>query len=262
MSKKGKYVKKKKTSPSLIIAIVAIVALAIALVVWLSRNPDEHQPSADDTQLATEQTDTEPSNDPVTDYELPTIERPDPMKVADGLEIEQISSYVGIYMEDGSDEIVSGVMMLILKNTSEQDLQLAQIQVIYEGLTAEFEASNIPAGERVVLLEKNRAAMPDGEPQSVETGYVIFFQESMSIHADKFEITGGNGYLDVKNISGDNISGLVRVFYKNASQDLLYGGITYMATLQDGIADGETIRIVTGHYSESSSRIVHVVYGE
>lgn len=260
MSKKGKYVRKKKNTAPWIIAIVAVLALVIALCVWQSRDTDDQ---GDDMQQgSTEQINTEPTDNTQIDYELPTMERPDPMKVVDGLEIEKISSYVGVYMEDGSDEIVSNVMMLILKNTGEQDLQLAQIKIIYEGFTAEFEASNIPAGERVVLLEKNRAPMPEGEPQSVETGYLIFFQEPMSIYADKFEITGGDGYLDVTNISGEDVTGLIRVFYKNASKDLLYGGITYMATVQDGIPAGQTIRIVTGHYSQSGSRIIHVVFGE
>lgn len=245
------------------IIVILVLVLAAVLILWLTRTSDEPQPSADDVQPDTsEQSPVEPSRDSEMDYELPTTERPDPMYISEELEIEEISSYVGIFMEDGSDEVVNGVMMLVLKNTGKQDLQLAQIQVIYEDFTAEFEASNVPAGERIVLLEKNRAAMPVGEPKAVETGHVIFFSEPMSLCEEQFEITGGNGYLDVKNISGEDISGLIRVFYKNAGPDLLYGGITYMATVQDGIPAGETVRIMTSHYSESSSRILHVVCGE
>lgn len=253
MGKKRKNIKVKKKPVWPILVIVAALVLAIAVAVWLGGNP------GDGTQQTPGQTNQETSG---TGDKLPTTDQSDPTKIAEGLEIEKISSYAGVYMEDGSNEIVSGVMMLILKNTSQQDLQLARIRVVYDGLTAEFEASNIPAGERVVLLEKNRAAMPEGEPKSVETSHVVFFPEPMSVCSDKFELTGGNGYLDVKNISGEDIDGLVRVFYKNASKDLLYGGITYMATLKEGIGAGETIRIVTGHYSESGSRIIHVVYGE
>lgn len=254
---------KGKTVVLLAIAVILVLVLVAALVLWLTCASDESQPSADDVQPGTsEQSPTKPSHDPVTDYELPSTQRPDPMHISEGLEIEEISSYVGIFMEDGSDEVVNGVMMLVLKNSGRQDLQLAQIRVIYEDFTAEFEASNVPAGERIVLLEKNRAAMPVGEPKAVETEHVIFFSEPMSLCEDRFEITGGNGYLDVKNISGEDISGLVRVFYKNAGPDLLYGGITYMATVQDGIQAGETVRIMTSHYTESSSRIVHVVCGE
>lgn len=260
MRKKGKYLQEKNSSNHLMIGLVVILVLAIVSVSWLGRILAENASSADNKVPI--QIYTEPTGNSAADYELPTIERPDPMQVSEGLEIEEISSYAGIYMEDGSDEIVSGVMMLVLKNTSEKDLQLAQIRVVYEGFSAEFEASNIPAGERVVLLEKNRAAMPAGEPQSVETDRVIFFQEPMSVYADMFEITGGNGYLDVKNISGEDITGWIRVFYKNSSQDLLYGGITYMTTLDDGIPAGETVRILTGHYSATGSRIIHVVYGE
>lgn len=260
MQKKSNDVQKGRLVAPLILVIVVVSVLAAALLLWLPRSQDTQLPSTDNLQQDTMgQTDTEPSN---SDYELPTTERPDPIQTEQGLEIESISSYVGIYMEDGSDEVVSDVMMLILKNTGEQDVQLAQLSLVYEDFTAEFEASNIPAGERIVLLEKNRAAMPKGELQSVEMKRVVFFPEPMSLYSDQFEITGGKGYLDVKNISGEDITGLVRVFYKNASQDLLYGGITYMATLQEGIPAGETVRIFAGHYSDSSSRIVHVVFGE
>lgn len=263
MEKKGKYEHKGRIAALFALAILVILVLAITMILWLNRAPEEPLPSTDGNPPETsDQTDTGLSHEPSIDYELPTAERPDPMQICEGLRIEEIGSYVGIYMEDGSDEIVSDVMMVILSNTGEQDLQLMQLQLVYEDLTAEFEASNVPAGERIVLLEKNRAPVPQGELQSVETGHVIFFPEPMSLYADQFEITGGKGYLDVKNISGEDVSGLIRVFYKNASQDLLYGGITYMATLQDGIPAGETVRIMTSHFSDSGSRIIHVVCGE
>ena len=55
-----------------------------------------------------------------------------------GLLVTKIGSYAGIYMEDGSDRIVSNMMMLLVKNTTGKDLQLARISVVYEDFTAEF----------------------------------------------------------------------------------------------------------------------------
>jgi hypothetical protein len=80
----------------------------------------------------------------------------------------------------------------------------------------------------------------------------------MPMMKETFEITGGDGYLDVKNISNADISGDIFVYYKNSASDLLYGGITYRARLSGGIKAGETMRIMTGHYHEGASRLLMV----
>lgn len=71
-----------------------------------------------------------------------------------GLEITDMAAYAGIYMEDGSNEIVSNIMMVVLKNTTEKDLQLARIELTFSDFSAKFEVTNLPAGASVVLLEK------------------------------------------------------------------------------------------------------------
>lgn len=174
------------------------------------------------------------------------------------LKIVRAGEYSGIYMEDGTNEVVSGVMMLILENTSGQDLQLARIDVEYPGFTAEFEATNIPAGESVVLLEKNRAPMPQEHFLSASSRNVVFFPEKMSLREDILQITGGNGTLKVTNISGEDIAGDILIYYKNSASDLLYGGITYRVRVQGGLAAGETAQIISSYYMPDSCRLLMV----
>lgn len=184
------------------------------------------------------------------------------IQLSQGLEITRIGKYAGIYMEDGSDEVVSGIMMIIVKNAADQDLQLARINLTYADFNAEFEVTNLPAGESVVLLEKNRHKAADQKHQSATVSNVVFFTEEMNLQPDKVELSGGDGYIDVKNISGEDITGDILIYYKNSATDLFYGGITYRARIEGGLKAGETMRVITGHYSEGNCRIVMVTCGE
>lgn len=255
---------KKKDATALKVVLLVILILLLAAAIWVAvvlgwnEAPELSaglKPGQQETQNVVEETIAVP-----VDQEAEVITQ-ETIPLNTDLQIEGMANYAGIYMEDGSDEIVTDVMMIILKNTGDQDLQLARVNVIFEGLVAEFEVSNLPAGEMLVALEKNRSPMPKGAYQSVELKNVAYFAEPMTVMADKLEITGGNGYIDVKNITEEDIAGPTRVFYKNSASDLLYGGITYMATLQEGVSAGETVRVLTGHYSEGNSRVVNVTCG-
>ena len=253
---KEKPKKKKNLSRMLILVLCVVLVLIlltatiITIIVDWKKTPDLEIPG--ETNSATQPEEAVPE---VEDIQAQTEA---PVKLEENLQIRRIANYAGIYMEDGKDDTVSNVMMIILENTSEQDLQLARVSVVYDDFTAEFEVTNLPAGESVVALEKNRMSMPQKEYQSISVRNVIFFDEKMTCMDDQIEIIGGNGYLEVKNISGADIAGPVYIYYKNSAVDLLYGGITYRATIQDGLKADEAVRTLTGHYSEGNSRIVHV----
>lgn len=264
MAKKKKN--KKKNSRPLLITLLVISILLLCFLIWVANllgwtdAPElvfDPQQTTAETQASEPQQITLPAEGWMPEQQTQTT-----IPLDDGLVVEGMGNYAGIYMEDGSDETVSNVMMLVVRNTSDQDLQLARIHVVYPDTTAQFEVSNLASGEVVVLLEKSRAAMPEGEYQTIELKNMVFFQEPMTLMEDKVEIIGGDGYIDVKNISDEAITGTLRVFYKNSAEDLLYGGITYVATVKDGIGAGETMRILTGHYSEGNSRVVNVTLGE
>ena len=127
---------------------------------------------------------------------------------------------------------------------------------------AEFEVTNLPAGEAVVLLEKNRRSNPGQTFAEAQIRNVVFFSEPMNLSEDKFIITTSKGVIDLKNISGSDISGEIYIYYKNSASDLLYGGITYRARIEEGLASGETARVLTGHYDPETCRIMSIVCSE
>lgn len=261
----GKHVrKKKKATPVWKIIVLVFLILLLALMIWVAMlfaqteipevfptgtsAPSEEAAQSVETQFAT--------------IPVLTAAEQKPVELEQGLRIIRMDSYAGVYMEDGSDEIVSDVMMLIVENGAAQDLQLARIDVAYGDFTAEFEVTNLPAGEKVVVLEKNRHSSVSEEYRSVSSRNVVFFPEGMGLQEDRLEITGQQGSIDVKNISETDVAGDIYVYYKNSASDILYGGITYRAKIENGLAVGETKRVLTGHYSPDNCTVVMVTCGE
>jgi hypothetical protein len=165
-------------------------------------------------------------------------------------------------MEDGSNEIVTGIMSAIVTNIGENDLQLARISITYPDTVCEFEATNIPAGATVVLLEKNRKGLPGGEFTHASVDQLALFPEPMRTHADTFEISGMDGAINVKNISSKDIGGDIYVYYKYSAGDMYFGGITFRARVEGGLKAGEIRQIMTGHYDPDGCTITMVTYGE
>lgn len=184
-----------------------------------------------------------------------------PAALQDGLRITGIGRYAGIFMEDGSEDVVSDVMLLVLENTSASDLQLARIEVEYTDFTAQFQATNVPAGEAVVLLELNRHTYVDEDYRAVSSRNVVFFDEPMDICETQLSLEDGETSIKVTNISDKDISGEIYVYYKYSAGGLLYGGITFRAKIEGGLAAGTSAVVTTGHYDPNLSRILCVTCG-
>jgi hypothetical protein len=236
----------------------AVLLLVVAALIWFavsriqdSEEFDELYPGDFETMSDSSEQETEEELSMFRDIEL-----------SDGLVIRHISGYAGIYMEDGSGDVVTDVMMLVLENTAAKDLQLARIYIEYSDFTAEFEVTNIPAGEKVVALEKNRHPETAEVYQSVRTANVVFYPTAMELQEERIRINGANGSLELENISGEDITQDIYVYYKNSASDLLYGGITYRVSIKGGLNAGEKSRVIAGHYTTDGCRILLVDCGD
>ena len=70
------------------------------------------------------------------------------------LEITKIQKYSGKFVEDGSDKEVSNILALIVKNTSNKDLQYGQIILSTDtNDNVEFNITNLPAKSSAIVLE-------------------------------------------------------------------------------------------------------------
>ena len=174
------------------------------------------------------------------------------------LQLQGVGRFSGQFLEDGSNTRVSDVMMVQIKNTGDTDLRLARLCLSFPDATAEFEITDLPAGKTVMVLEKNRQSYRDREYLSVKLQDVVMHQENMDVCEDRFSITALPGALNVRNISNEDISGDVYVYYKYISGDTLYGGITFRAKISGGIKSGELRQTGAAHFDPDRSIILCV----
>ena len=255
---KGKFVKKRKRNPAIFI-IILVVFLGLLFVPELISMIREKTAAQPDT---TNPVVTEPDTEPVTTVPVETdpSDEMQPINLGYELILEEVGEYTGAYMEDGSDEIVSGIMMARIANTGDQDLQFCKVELTFENDKFLFEITDFPAGATVIALEKNRALMTDEVLSSASLENVAFFNEGMNIYADIFETSGASGMLNVKNISNSDISSDIYIHYKNYIGDMYYGGIAYRVKIEGGLKAGEIRQIMTGHYDPKNCTIVAIEY--
>lgn len=186
----------------------------------------------------------------------------DPVVLEDNLQIEMVGSYSGMYVEDGSGEILSDIMMIVLRNGSEQDLQLARIQLVIGDETYQFQCTNLRSGAAVVLLEQDRKAAVNANPDQAEITLSVFFDSPMERCEDAIRIDGQKGSLTVTNISGQDITDDIYVYYKFYASDYFYGGITFRVAVRGGLEAGASSQLVAAHYAPDGCEIVQVTYGQ
>ena len=250
------------------VVLVALIALLIVLEVSRKPNADPTSGTAGTTGSTGSASTGFETVDPGASQESTgasvQIENVESVSVSlsRGMEIVDVGSYTGMYMEDGSDEIVSGVLMIVVANKGEEDIQYAEITLSAGAETAYFSLTTLPAGESVVLLEQNRMSYSKSVIYSdAKASNVAVFKEPMSLREDLITIQALKGAMNITNISGADITGDIVIYYKNSSSDMLYGGITYRVRLSGGMKKDEIKQIVSDHFSAGGSSIMFVTCG-
>lgn len=265
---KGRFAaKKEKKARRLWTAIgvlSVILCLLIGLAVYLQGGVSE-TPGVTQTPAVSAVTaqSTEESSTPAPDVTEPDVTQ-EPLNTHLGHDVEllDMGKYTGLFMEDGSDEIVSGVLMLKIVNNGDEAIQYAEITMNYGGQPAKFTVSTLLPGATMILLEQNRMAYSaDSVCCDLEMKNVAVFQKPLSLCEEKLDIQILDGAINVSNISDEDITGEVRIYYKNYADGVYYGGITYVVRIQDGIAADTVKQIMASHFSDSGSVIMFVTCG-
>lgn len=258
----GKFIKKKQKSkkkglPRWLIALLVVLFALVALVVVALLEYEEEVPQTETTLPSSTGTSQSPLDEAVLQPSADIH-----FDLGDGLAITRMGSYAGIYMEDGSDEIVSNVMMIVVTNNGEDTLQYAQITLSGENADAEFALSTLAPGASVVVLEANRREYANAESFTEATAYnVVFFKEDLNSYSDVFQIQPLDGGFNITNISDEDITGKIAIYYKYVSGELYYGGITFRGSI-DGMAAGEIRQIMSNHFSASGTAVMYITISE
>lgn len=179
-----------------------------------------------------------------------------------GLEIIKIGKYTGMFMEDGTDDAVSDVLMIMVRNNGSEKIQYAKVKLSSEETEAYFEFSTLMPGETVIVLEKNRmdyTTAPEFTQATAEN--IAVFKQAPTLCEEQIRIQCLDGILNITNISGQDITGDIKIYYKNYSSDMYHGGITYLASIKGGLEADEIRQIVCDHFTENGSKVVFVTIG-
>lgn len=177
------------------------------------------------------------------------------------LEVTAVGRYSGAYVEDGTEEEVTDVLALVIKNTGNTWVEYAELTLECGDKTGLFCLSALPNGSSALVMEANRLTYQQGtsyrftnEPKCAElTSAVMDF-------SGEFELYPDDGVINIKNISEHDISSDVCVAYKNYRYGLYFGGICYRARVEGGLAAGEVAQRIQKHYSKDASVILYMTY--
>ena len=164
---------------------------------------------------------------------------------------EDIRSYDGQFVEDGSDEDVSGIAVLILTNKGNTPVEYADVELG----DYQFIASAIAPGATVIVQEADRKGYTSTNSFVCKThiANIDAFDYSDDVNVEENETS-----LKVTNVSGSDIP-CVRIFYKlyMEEEDVYVGGITYTAKITD-LSAGDSVDITPTHYLQGYSKIMMV----
>ncbi len=184
------------------------------------------------------------------------------------LKVVAVGSYSGDYMEDGSDEAVSDVMMIVVANEGEDTLQYAEITLTGDtgkgdADGAVFKLSTLKPGDRVMVLEANRKAYSSNDSYTeASIANVVFFTEPLSLYEDKLEIQPLEGGFNITNISDEDITGDIVVYFKSKAEDMYQGGITYRGRIEGGLNAGEIRQVMSEHFYGSETKVMFITIAE
>ena len=254
---KNKHKAKGKNSGKVLPWVVCVLLIVVVVVLAvLIRNASAAQDLQDDTG-GTENTDTAVS--------VPVVTMKDESlayNLGSGICIDGLLSYAGPYAEDKTDEVVVDVMAIKVTNNGSEYIQTMDI-ILTDGTTeARFSLSTLMPGDTVIVPERNRMSYSDEfEFSEAKTENVAFFGFVPPMCEDKLEIVCLDGVINVTNISGEDITEDIFVYYKTESDGIFYGGVTYRVRISGGLKADEIRQGAASHFNTESSAVVFVTCG-
>ena len=225
--------------------MIFIILVGFAAFIYVKNDGNKEKENTGDEDVASESSDAAAQ----AQYDL-----------GNGLIVTRVESYSGPYMEDASDEEVSDVMMIYVTNEGEKTIQYAEVVVEGEE-EAVFKITTLYPGYTMMALESSRKPYTDVF-ESISTRNVAYFQEEPNLYRDVLEVQPLDGGFNITNISDEDITGEVVVYFKDVKDDVLWGGITYRGRIEGGIGAGDIRQIMTENFSEDTTKVVFITIAE
>ena len=229
----------------IIIAVVAVLAVIAAAIIGIKFAENDKETGTATTEATTV----------VSQLKVPYT-------LSNGCEIAEIKSYNGPFVEDGSDVEKTDVFALVIKNTTGKHFQYMTVNIKIGEKDYNFKLTTLFDNSAVTVLESTGAAYNDQKIDTVTLTQSVEFSSDPTVHPKELEITVMDGLMNVKNISGKDITSDIYVYYKLTDGDDWFGGITYRASVGGGLKNGELRQIPANHFKKESCKVVFTEYGQ
>lgn len=153
-----------------------------------------------------------------------------------------------------------GVVSVVVRNISDNDVQYALLTVNCGGDVLSFPMTTVLAGSTSIL--KSDKPVEFDEESSYYNWKIeekTIFEEVPSLYPEIFEIMCCDKLITVKNISGNDVSGDIFVYYKKIENGVFSEGTTYRVRI-NGLGKSEKIQVDAEHFMSSDSKVMFVTY--
>lgn len=231
----GKYTRKKEKKSRKGFVILLILALIVALALFIMPQVLYKLNGAEDVGIAAEdqtqaaQASTQAYSEAVTF----------PIVLDDGkIEIESLFQFEGVNPDAGKQE-TQDAAAIVLKNVSDQYLSSAAVTAeLNDGTQVRFAVTELPAGASVIAF--------DIDNKSLSTTAVCVDMSAETVYADVpnndgLEIFAAGMMITLKNASSADLND-IDVYYRDVFDDKYFGGMTYIYNIEH-LSAGESITV-------------------
>lgn len=156
----------------------------------------------------------------------------------------------------------NGRLALVAENVSDVDVEYALLTVKNKNDSYTFNISALLRETKVVLICNEDVGYNEEE---IYTGWktenVVNFEKNPVMNNDVLDVTITDGSISVKNISGNDITSDILIYYKDKQDDVLNGSVTRRVRISGLKAESQTYVKADG-LNENNCQIIFTEYDD
>ena len=156
----------------------------------------------------------------------------------------------------------NGRLALVAENVSDVDVEYALLTVKNKNDSYTFNISALLRETKVLLICNESVGF---DSHDIYTGWktenVINFKETPVMNDDKIEICVTDGSISIKNISGNDITSDILIYYKQKQDNLLNGSATHRIRIS-GLEAGAQTYVKADSLNENNCQIIFTEYDD
>ena len=156
----------------------------------------------------------------------------------------------------------NGKLALVVENVSNSDVEYARLVANGKNETFTFNISVLLSGTEAVLVcnEQNKVNS-DLTITGWSTENIIYFENKPSVNDDKIEVSLSDNSILVKNVSDEDVTSEIFIYYKEKIDGTLNGSITHRVRVS-GIKAGSQTYVNTKNMDGSNCQLIYVEYDD